>query len=244
MYHVTVMPCYDKKLEASRADFHDLTNNTREVDCVLSTGELSSMLKEDEASLQRLELAVLPSSMWNVSKDEWIGTRGNASGGYLEYLLERTAVEVFGMSAEQVPQHTHVKTLRSADYREITLERDGRVLLRFAAVYGFRNIQNLIRKLKMGKCTYHYVEVMACPSGCINGGGQIKAVDKQLQNEWINAMQEAYVQPVTRSPHDNTEALQLVDTWLAGWDTPQAQTALRTHYHAVDTLMPALATQW
>lgn len=47
----------------------------------------------------------------------------------------------------------------------MTLEKDGEVLLRFAAVYGFRNIQNLVQKLKRGKSPYHFVEVMACPSG-------------------------------------------------------------------------------
>lgn len=45
------------------------------------------------------------------------------------------------------------------------LEREGRVLLHFAAAYGFRNIQNLVQKLKRGRCPYHYVEVMACPAG-------------------------------------------------------------------------------
>lgn len=56
-------------------------------------------------------------------------------------------------------------SLRNKDFQEVTLERDGEVLLHFALAYGFRNIQNLVQKLKRGKCPYHYVEVMACPSG-------------------------------------------------------------------------------
>jgi hypothetical protein len=52
----------------------------------------------------------------------------------------------------------------------VTLERDGVVVLRFAATYGFRNIQNLVQKLKRGKSPYHFVEVMACPSGEERGG--------------------------------------------------------------------------
>lgn len=56
-------------------------------------------------------------------------------------------------------------SLRNKDFQEVTLERDGQVLLHFALAYGFRNIQNLVQKLKRGKCPYHYVEVMACPSG-------------------------------------------------------------------------------
>lgn len=55
--------------------------------------------------------------------------------------------------------------LRNKDFQEVTLEKDGVVLLQFALAYGFRNIQNLVQKLKLGKSPYHYVEVMACPSG-------------------------------------------------------------------------------
>lgn len=61
------------------------------------------------------------------------------------------------------------------DFQECALEdSDGIVKLRFAHAYGFRSIQNLVQKLKRGKCTYQYVEVMACPSGCLNGGGQVR----------------------------------------------------------------------
>lgn len=54
---------------------------------------------------------------------------------------------------------------RNKDFQEVTLEKDGVVVLCFASTYGFRNIQNLVQKLKRGKSPYHFVEVMACPSG-------------------------------------------------------------------------------
>lgn len=54
---------------------------------------------------------------------------------------------------------------RNPDFREVTLEKDGKEVLKFAIANGFRNIQNLVQKLKRGKSPYHYVEVMACPSG-------------------------------------------------------------------------------
>ena len=60
---------------------------------------------------------------------------------------------------------------RNADISTLSDPRSG---LKFAKVYGFRNIQSLILKLKRGKCDYDFVEVMACPSGCPNGGGQIR----------------------------------------------------------------------
>lgn len=66
---------------------------------------------------------------------------------------------------------------RNKDFQEVTLERDGEVLLQFALAYGFRNIQNLVQKMKRGKCPYHYVEVMACPSG---EGQKSKSSSRQL----------------------------------------------------------------
>lgn len=54
---------------------------------------------------------------------------------------------------------------RNKDFQEVTLERDGKVLLRFAAACGFRNIQNMVLKLKKGRFPYHFVEVLACAGG-------------------------------------------------------------------------------
>ena len=56
---------------------------------------------------------------------------------------------------------------RNPDFREVILEENGKVLLQFAIANGFRNIQNLVQKMKRGKNNYHYVEVMACPSGIL-----------------------------------------------------------------------------
>lgn len=58
-----------------------------------------------------------------------------------------------------------VYLFRNKDFQEVTLEKDGETVLRFAAAYGFRNIQNMVLKLKKGKCFYHFVEVLACPGG-------------------------------------------------------------------------------
>ena len=66
------------------------------------------------------------------------------------------------------------KTLKNTDFREVILERDGKTLLKFAIANGFRNIQNLVQKLKRKRCDFDFVEVLACPSGCVNGGAQLR----------------------------------------------------------------------
>eukprot|EP00903_Cladosiphon_okamuranus_P012244 g11483.t1 len=97
---------------------------------------------------------------------------GGGSGGYLEYVFRHAAWELFGVDLAGRPL-VYVEG-RNSDFRETSLEVNGQVVLRFAYAYGFRNIQSILAKARRGKCPYHFIEVMACPSGCVNGGGQIK----------------------------------------------------------------------
>ena len=71
---------------------------------------------------------------------------------------------------------------RNKDLKEVIIkDGQGKTVLKFAQAYGFRNIQNIMRKIKQGKCDYDYVELMACPSGCVNGGGQVKLKEVNLK---------------------------------------------------------------
>lgn len=85
----------------------------------------------------------------------------SGSGGYSDHIFKYAAKELFDLDVAEL----EYKNLRNPDFREVILEKDGKILLRFAVANGFRNIQNLVQKLKRGKSSYHYVEVMACPSG-------------------------------------------------------------------------------
>lgn len=83
----------------------------------------------------------------------------------------------------------HFLNYRNKDFHEVTLEKNGEVLLRFAAAYGFRNIQNMILKLKKGKFPYHFVEVLACPrgKGCrrpINSLSTVTVQGRLLSHAW------------------------------------------------------------
>ena len=72
------------------------------------------------------------------------------------------------------------KTLKNTDFREVILEKDGKTLLKFAIANGFRNIQNLVQKLKRKRCDFDFVEVLACPSGCVNGGAQLRHAEVNI----------------------------------------------------------------
>lgn len=75
---------------------------------------------------------------------------------------------------DSVDQSPFCSSSRNKDFQEVTLEKNGEVLLRFAAAYGFRNIQNVVLKLKKGRFPYHFVEVLACAGGKTWGlGGSV-----------------------------------------------------------------------
>ncbi|KAI0092962.1 iron hydrogenase [Irpex rosettiformis] len=221
IYHVTVMPCYDKKLEASRQDFYNDVYSTRDVDCVITTGELELMMREKDWDLSvpvegeiadeiagEANVAEPPLPTDSIHLPELISHPGTSSGSYLHTLIRSV-----------VQDHPHaldlsVRNIRSSDYEEYTLtdRSSGEVVFRGAKCYGFRNLQNLVRKVgkeagiqvgrgaagrigamrgraiktKKGDTsaagstdkTYDYVEVMACPGGCVNGGGQLRPVAK------------------------------------------------------------------
>ena len=241
LFHASVMPCFDKKLEASRADFsRDVavpaaggTTATQETDCVLTTGEVAQLIADAaEASgetkgasiarrrrrrrraraRRRGALARARAPRWTggwrarTSAGDAPGTAmdtdcgdaltteeerrdflyapsvpggGGGSGGYLDYTFRRAALVLFGVAVEGPLPFTTPRA-KNPDLREVTLEVGGKTVLRFAAAYGFRNIQNVVRKCKAGARGgagsgdgYDFVEIMACPSGCLNGGGQL-----------------------------------------------------------------------
>ncbi|KAF8906529.1 iron hydrogenase [Gymnopilus junonius] len=201
VYHVTVMPCYDKKLEASRKDFYDELYATRDVDCVITTGELEMMIREKGWDLSAPVPGELEMSDASEGLPELVRHPGTSSGSYLQSIMEHIERTWEG------PVSVSVKMIRNSDYEEYTITEDkegGKVVFKGAKCYGFRNLQNIVRKVgkergvrtgagaagRMMRRTavakkgdvekkYDYVEVMACPGGCVNGGGQLKGAKEE-----------------------------------------------------------------
>nr|XP_039259688.1 cytosolic Fe-S cluster assembly factor narfl-like isoform X1 [Styela clava] len=240
VYHVTVMMCYDKKLEATREDFYNDIYRSKDVDLVLATTEVQTMIEKESISpkdLLSLDNHTTPdvSSIHKelrkalLAPSNLISNAGGGSGGFLEYIFRSAAKELFNKTVDKI----EYKTIRNnKDFREVILnDDDGNVLLRFACTYGFRSIQNLVQKMKRKMCKYHYVEVMACPSGCLNGGGQIKdpKLSRDEQKEHLALIQKKYdeVEPQTEL-HDVPS---LADKFSAS----DLDMILYTKYHALET---------
>ncbi|XP_072943825.1 probable cytosolic Fe-S cluster assembly factor GL21135 [Epargyreus clarus] len=250
LYHVTVMPCYDKKLEASREDFYSDITSCHDVDCVITAIELEQMLVSSNKSLADVEGAELDWP-WGPGGEPGPGGAGGAgaglhrhagsgSGGYADHVFSAAAEQLFGEA--DVP--LTYKNLRNPDFREVTLEKDGKEVLKFAIADGFRNIQNLVQKLKRGKSPYHYVEVMACPSGCLNGGAQVRPALGESARELVSQLHAMYAELPLARPAAAPLARQLYAHWLHGQDSDKARAMLHTTYHAVEKNDIALNIKW
>ncbi|CAH0554456.1 unnamed protein product [Brassicogethes aeneus] len=245
IYHVTVMPCYDKKLEAAREDFFDVNTDSREVDCVITAIELEQMLDKDRISLDSLAESTF-SEPWLIKqeptevKPNLTCHLGSGSGGYSDHIFKYAAKELFGVEGVNL----EYKTLRNQDFKEVILEKDSKVLLRFAIANGFRNIQNLVQKLKRGKSTYHYVEVMACPAGCLNGGAQVRPKDGVTVKELSMQLEKMYEKLPIKSPEENVLVKDLYENWLNGQESDKCQSVLHTQYHEVQKNTNALNIKW
>ncbi|XP_028310115.1 cytosolic Fe-S cluster assembly factor narfl [Gouania willdenowi] len=240
IYHVAVMPCFDKKLEASRSDFYINKDETREVDCVITSGEVEKMLEEENVSLKDLQPSAPDSLFSSVCGEEFLSHAGSGSGGYLHHVFTFAAKQLFG---EEVTELTY-KTLRNKDFQEVILEKDGVVLLSFALAYGFRNIQNLVQKLKKGKSPYHFVEVMACPSGCLNGGGQVKPSSGQNPKDLLMKVEELYKAEHPLLPEEDPHIAELYQSWLHCVGEERVKELLHTQYHTVEKMTNGLTMKW
>ena len=168
VYHVTIMPCYDKKLEAFRDEFFDKNRNEREVDCVLTSIEIEQLLQKRNETLTDYENGIFNEFLLNdfekpIEKIE--RNIGSGSGGYSDSIF-MNAVQVLGQKLYKNESDLHYKLVKNADFKEISFDGDN-IHLKFCIVNGFKNIQNFVQKLKMKKIDYDYVEIMACPSGLL-----------------------------------------------------------------------------
>ncbi|KAL1122207.1 hypothetical protein AAG570_003612, partial [Ranatra chinensis] len=177
VYHVTLMPCYDKKLEASRSQF--ATGGVRDVDCVITPVELNLLLEDNCPDGLLGESTSEIDWPWDIPKfgDPLTRPEGSGSGGYAHQVMSHAAQSLFGYSGPIT-----FNNVRKSDFQEAVVEVEGKSL-KFAVATGFKNIQNLMNKIKRGKCDYHYIEIMACPSGCLNGGALIKGQLNQVKIE-------------------------------------------------------------
>ena len=164
IFSVSIMPCLSKKAE-SDMDGINAVEEGKDVDVVLTTRELVRMVKTE---------AIMPSSLPEVEFDSPLGAHTGAgvifgtTGGVMEAAL-RTAYNM--LTGENPPLDIFGEIRGMKPWKEFSVDINGTVI-NTAVVHGLANTRELIKALKRGEVSYHFVEVMACPGGCVGGGGQ------------------------------------------------------------------------
>ncbi|MGL4484414.1 MAG: [Fe-Fe] hydrogenase large subunit C-terminal domain-containing protein, partial [Anaerovoracaceae bacterium] len=166
-YVVAIMPCTAKKDEAARDEFTitDENGQVQATDLVLTTKELGLMIKQAGIEFEELEPEAhdLPFGMFSGA-----GVIFGVTGGVTEAVIRRLVQDKTNVTFNNI-EFIGVRGLEGV--KEVVLN-DGDAQIRIAIVNGLNNVENLIKKIELGEVEYHFVEVMACPMGCINGGGQ------------------------------------------------------------------------
>ena len=257
VYHVCVMPCYDKKLEASRQDFYNDLYNVRDVDLVLSTIEVERMVMDKFKDISAIPVVNYNSLFFKGDPNGFYSTEGSTSGGYLSFILRYAVHSAFNinLAPQDIELGRNGITLhpgRNSDFLGVYYTPPGHLepYFRFAYAFGFRNIQNFVRKLKLKKqaIKYDFIEVAACPKSCINGGGQLK-LDGQntliASKDWIDVATTVYRQPKSEIRTEiNQHISEIIENWLGGLETKKARQMLHTEYHAVEKMDNNLNVKW
>lgn len=226
IFVVSIMPCTAKKGEKYRTS----TDGIQDVDAVLTTRELSALLKENGILLNEL-----PDSETDSPFGEYTGAGiiFGATGGVMEAAL-RTAVAVLDPSAPVCKlEFSEVRGL--AGVKEATYRVGGQIV-KVAVVNGLKNAKVVCDKVKAGECDYQFVEVMTCPGGCVMGGGQpIKATFVKHKDEVAAArasvLYNADKAMYARRSHNNGSVIDVYNTYLDAPNSEKAHKLLHTHYH-------------
>lgn len=220
---VSVMPCTAKKAEAQREEMCD--SGYRDVDIVITTRELGRMIRE-----AGIDFVSLPEE----SFDSPLGTGTGAAvifgntGGVMEAAL-RTVADV--VSGEDLPKIEYDEVRGMEETREAVLTIAGKEI-RIAVVNTLGSARKMLERIKAGTADYQFIEVMACPGGCIGGGGQPVPVNREIRQMRREALFDCDRMSELRKSHENPEIKTLYDNWLGKPLGEKAHRLLHTHYSA------------
>lgn len=231
--HVALTPCTAKKFEIRReelhgaADYHHIPG-LRDTDQVITTRELARWAKQAEIAWDSLEDSPYDSVMGQASG---AGVIFGATGGVMEAALRTAHDFVTGTPApESFLTLEPVRGYEGLREARVTL---GDTTLRVAVVYGTSNARRLLDKLQDGEISYDFVEVMACPGGCIGGGGQPKDFARDADDTRQRRIAALYRRDgalTVRKSHENPQIRQVYAEFYDQPLSERAETMLHTTY--------------
>src|SRR6056297_288649 len=230
---VSVMPCTAKKYEADRPEMRD--SGHKDVDYVLTTREVAMMIRQAGVNFLNLPDTKYDSIM---GESSGAGVIFGATGGVMEAAL-RTAYEI--VTGKEVPfdglNITPVRGMEGVREAAITIEGakdDWKFLegveLKTVVAHGLTNAREVMQKVKNGEADWHFIEIMACPGGCLGGGGQPIPTTPEIRQKRADAIyREDEGMPIRKS-HDNPEVQQIYKDFLGEPLGHKSHELLHTHY--------------
>ena len=221
---VSVMPCLAKKYEASREEFSH--NGVPDVDIVISTRELADMIREASIQFSQLEDQEYDSPL---GESTGAAVIFGATGGVLEAALRTAADWLAGQDLQEI-DFTAVRGIRGI--KEATVNIAG-IELHVAICSGLGNARKLLNKIQRGEADYQAIEIMACPGGCLNGGGQpYHHGHGQILSKRLEALYRDDKNAPIRKSHQNPSIRKLYAEFLGEPGSHFAHKLLHTHYIA------------
>lgn len=227
IFVVSVMPCVAKKAESKREELN--VNGIRDVDAVLTTREAARMMREAGIDLSKLENETFDNPMGEASG---AGVIFGTTGGVMEAAL-RTVSEI--LTGEELEKIEFEEIRGERGIKEATI-KIGDMDVKVAVAHGLGNATKIMDSIKDGKSSYHFIEIMACPGGCVVGGGQPIHDAKTRASEDIRALRakglyEADKNLSIRKSHENPIIKKIYDEYLEKPGSHKAHELLHTHYY-------------
>ncbi|MGG7214269.1 ferredoxin hydrogenase [Clostridium nigeriense] len=210
VFTVTIMPCTAKKYEADRPEMEN--EGLRNIDAVITTRELAKMIKD-----AKIDFAKLEDSEADPAMGEYTGAGAifGATGGVMEAALRSAKDFVEGKDLENI-EYEQVRGL--AGIKEATVEIGGENY-NVAVINGASSLFDFINSGKIDEKQYHFIEVMACPGGCVNGGGQphVNALDRlnmDIRSVRASVLYNQDKHLKKRKSHENGALNKMYDTYM------------------------------
>lgn len=224
---VAIMPCTAKKFEARRPELSD--SGFQDTDYVLTTREFLRMIKEAGIDFRNIEPAQADEGM---SFYTGAGTIFGATGGVMEAALRSGYTLVTGEELEDI-DITAVRGLEGVKEAEVNIPNFGN--LKIAVAHGLSNARTLMDKVRQqiketGKSEYHFIEVMACPGGCVGGGGQPIGNDLAKRALRAEGLYNDDKKAKIRKSHHNPEVAKIYKEFLGEPNSEIAHKLLHTVY--------------
>jgi len=219
--NVAIMPCTSKKYEADRAEL--TASGFQDTDIVLTIRELARFLRKKKIN---------PATLKDEKFDPALGISTGAgmlfasSGGVMEAAL-RTAVEKMTGVALGKVDFEMVRGVEGIRCAEIAV---GDLKLKVAVAHEIRNAKKLLENVKKGESEYHFVEVMACPNGCIGGGGQPQPTTPEIRLARIKGVLDRDRGMPIRKSHENPVLKKIYQEFLGHPGSEKAEELLHTKY--------------